>query len=850
VNDDTFSSTARRTADPGRAIGPYRVVRELGRGGMGAVYLCEDTAVGDRPVALKVVLDPEAGGTEARERFQREIRHLGTLRHRNIVQVLFAGEHEGRPYFVMEYVPGRDLGRHLEDLRGKPEEERLAEIVRLMARVADGVAFAHQAGIVHRDLKPQNIIVRDDGEPMILDFGIARRAGDVSMTGAGPAPGTPSFMAPEQFEGGGDPAHPEAADVWALGAILYLALTGERPFPGRSSAAVAYQVVHQPPIAPRRVNPHTPEAVEAVVLRALEKDPRRRFPTAAAFRDALVSGAAAGARARFRRGATKSIAVALAAMALVVFLWRPWEGAPREAERFATLLRVDRRDVSFDATTVDVASFDPICLFGLDGVPENVPASAVLLDPQGFEISRVPLNPAERAYEAAFRIPPDLRREGLVVTPVVEAEGRAVPVRPATLRFILDATPPRWSGRVVAGADVRPYASYGDETPSAPPGAAVELFAEDAGEVTERTIAVDGMRREATPGPDGALRIEFTAPGEHEIAATARDRAGNEDRRTFRVRITAPESRPGAGPDSRAGSRPAVRRDLAAFPESPGRLERLGAITDFTRPATVELRDGLRVLVRNDLGPFELVWLFRLRDAAGVVLGESRLEPGGLLGSRSYVTVGGVLDLAGKTPAAGPLTPEFVFRDANGAEVVRRPAVRLDWRAPRPPAPKTRVRFETSAGAFTVEIDRTAAPSGAAVFLACVEAGFYQDTVLHDVVPEAYVAGGRYTVGLAVKVDRSIPAATNEWDRPGALRNTALTLALAHDPGDPGSARGRFIINLADQPARDEAKFTVVGRVVGGEDVLRRIAATPVERRGELARVPRGPVVVHSAAIE
>ena len=851
MNDDPLITSAPNAAQPIRAIGPYRVVREIGRGGMGAVYLCEDTAVGDRPVALKVVLDPEQGGREAYERFQREIRHLGTLRHRNIVQVLFAGVHEGRPYFVMEYVPGRDLARRLDELRTMPEHDRLAEAVRLMTHVADGVAFAHKAGTVHRDLKPQNIIVREDGEPMILDFGIARRSGDVSMTGTGPAPGTPSFMAPEQFEGAVPDGAPETADVWALGALLYLALTGEKPFKARSIAAVAYQVVHQAPIAPRQLAPAIPEAVEAVVLKALEKDPRRRYPTAEAFRDALVAAAASGQRARVVRSTARIAVLGLAALALAVFLWRPWERNLRPTEQYATVLRVERRDVGFDAEDLDVATFDPVFAVALAEVRQGASASAVLLDPQGFELSRVPLNPAGLAFEAAFRIAPDLRREGLAAVLRIEIDGRPVSMRPAKVRFLLDASPPQVVATLSFGDSSRTWPEgAADDPPVVPIGTILELRTKDAGRVVECELFIDGVRSAERVAPDGQVRVPLDRPGDREIALRARDRAGNEDRRVYRIRVAAPESRPEGVASSRTNSRPIVRRDLKDLPVSFGRLERLGATTDFTRAATLELRDGVRVLVRSELGPFELEWFFRLRDSSGSILGACRLEPGGLLGTRSYLTVSGTLQLAGKTPQPGALSAEFVLRDREGAEVVRAVPTRIEWRAARPPAIRPRVRFDTSAGSFTIELDRGAAPGNVATFLSCVETGFYAETIVHDVVSGVYVAAGRYTPGLAVKVDRTIAAAPNEWDRPGALRNVAGTVALAHEPGDPDSARGRFIVNLTDQPASDVAKFTVVGRVVVGLDVLKKIAAGTVERRGELARVPLGPIAILGTTVE
>jgi cyclophilin family peptidyl-prolyl cis-trans isomerase/predicted Ser/Thr protein kinase len=845
LNDDTMIHAAAGGVAPGRTVGPYRVVREIGRGGMGAVFLCEDTAVGDRPVALKVVLDPQQGGHEALERFQREIRRLGVLRHRNIVQVLFAGEHEGRPYFVMEYVPGRDLNRWFEETAALPEPERLELAAKLLARVADGVAFAHQNGTVHRDLKPQNVLVREDGEPAVLDFGVARHREDVSLTSGAAAPGTPSFMAPEQFEPGHE-GPPEAVDVWALGSIAYLAFTREKPFKGRSVAALSYQVVNTDPIAPRKLNPAIPPALEAVVLRALEKDPHRRFRSAAEFRDALLAATGDGAHARtVRRAASAAGFVVLAAL-LGLLLWRPWEAAP-VVDAYATLLRAERTDVAFDARRLTLSTFDPVCILALDGSLRGAIVEAALAADDGAILSRVPVNPAGPAFEAAFRVPDERRREGLELTVKVFAGGVAVPVRPAALRFVLDATPPRLAADVVDGGRARPWGVEPDAPPPiVRPGAYVEVRAHDPGGAVVSEFSVDGVRRAAPDLAAGPLRIDFDAVGERTATLRVRDAAGNEEARTFRVRVVATESRAASEPASRA----APRRTVADLPAAVGALEQVGRATDFARPAPLEAKDGVRVVVRNLLGPFELDWRLRVRDAADAVVGECVLEPKGLLGARSFVTVAGTLNLALARPAPGPLAAEFVLRDATGAEAVRKLDARFEWRAAEPPAAKPRVRFATTAGAFVVEVDRAAAPENATAFLAAVEAGFFVDTVVHDVVPDQTVAAGRYTSGLSIKPDRALAPAKNEWSRPGALRNVAGTVALVSEPGDPDSARGRFVVNLADQPRSDEAKYTVVGRVVEGLDVLRNVSRAPVEKKGGLVRLPRTAVKVTGAVVE
>jgi eukaryotic-like serine/threonine-protein kinase len=218
--------------EPGKSIGPYEIVRELGRGGMGRVYLAKDASVGGRLVAVKLILEDGGVSEEARLRFDREIKNLARLRHSNIVTIFTAGLHDGRPYFVMDYVPGRDLSRYLDELTTSSEAERVRKIVRVMAKTSRAVQYAHAKEIVHRDLKPANILVASESdEPMILDFGIAKYVGDTSLTQGRDSPGTPQYRAPEQIDVELK-TRDEPIDVWALGVILYRALCGTHPFKG------------------------------------------------------------------------------------------------------------------------------------------------------------------------------------------------------------------------------------------------------------------------------------------------------------------------------------------------------------------------------------------------------------------------------------------------------------------------------------------------------------------------------------------------------------------------------------------------------------------------------------------
>src|SRR5262245_29011647 len=265
----------------------YEIETVLGHGGMGVVYKARHVRL-NRTVALKMLLAGPYAGQQERARFQREAEAVAQLQHAHIVQVYDVAEHEGRSYFTMEFVVGGCLAHKL---AGRPQPARQAAA--MMAMLADAVQVAHQAGIVHRDLKPANILLTTDGTPKITDFGIARRLD----SGAGPTQsgellGTPSYMAPEQAAGKTRAIGP-AADVYALGAILYELLTGRPPFRAETAAETTFQVISHEPASPLRLNATVPRDLDTICLKCLHKDPERRYATAQALADDLR---------RFQRG--------------------------------------------------------------------------------------------------------------------------------------------------------------------------------------------------------------------------------------------------------------------------------------------------------------------------------------------------------------------------------------------------------------------------------------------------------------------------------------------------------------------------------------------------------------------
>jgi serine/threonine-protein kinase len=266
--------------------GSYTIEKELGHGGMATVFLAHDRA--GTPVALKL-LNPELGPTVGGERFRREIRVAARLQHPNILSVLDSGVSPVPAgggtlellWFTMPYVNGRNVWERFEQ-EGAPSVD---EVVRIGRAVADALAYAHEQGVVHRDIKPDNIMLEGD-RVLVADFGVARAVSEVSekLTATGMVVGTPTYMSPEQASG--DRELDGRSDIFALACVLYELLAGEAPFHGPTPQATLMRRFTGPPRALRPLA-QIPESLEAAILKALARDPKDRFPTAAAFSAAL-----------------------------------------------------------------------------------------------------------------------------------------------------------------------------------------------------------------------------------------------------------------------------------------------------------------------------------------------------------------------------------------------------------------------------------------------------------------------------------------------------------------------------------------------------------------------------------
>lgn len=270
------SSVVQPPIVAGEMFGKYELLRELGRGGMGVVYLARQTDL-DRTVAVKMILSSRLASDDDLRRFLAESKAAGRLRHPNIVGIFEAGEIHGQHFFAMDYVSGTSLAAWGSSSGSTPEQA-----AECLASVARAVHYLHEQGIIHRDLKPSNILLDDDGTPHVTDFGLAQVfTEDGRMTQTGTIIGTPSYMPPEQAAGRLSELSPRS-DVYSLGAILYELLTGRPPFQHDNPLDVLVDVLEGEPDRPMKLNPGVPRELELICLKCLEKDPGNRYSSAKA----------------------------------------------------------------------------------------------------------------------------------------------------------------------------------------------------------------------------------------------------------------------------------------------------------------------------------------------------------------------------------------------------------------------------------------------------------------------------------------------------------------------------------------------------------------------------------------
>src|SRR3974390_2508586 len=259
----------------------YELTHLIARGGMAQVYRARDRLL-DRPVALKVLFPELSVDRAFVERFRREAQAAANLSHPNIVPVFDWGEDDGTYFIVMEFVDGRPLSAVLRD----PQRLPPGQIAQIGASVAAALAFAHRHGVVHRDVKPGHVLITPEGEVKVTDFGIARAVNtEESLTQTGAVMGTAAYFSPEQAEGKGVDAR---SDIYSLGVVLYEMAAGRPPFSGDSPVAVASKHVRDHPLLPHQINATVPPALEAVVMKAMAKNPEDRYAHAEELRADLL----------------------------------------------------------------------------------------------------------------------------------------------------------------------------------------------------------------------------------------------------------------------------------------------------------------------------------------------------------------------------------------------------------------------------------------------------------------------------------------------------------------------------------------------------------------------------------
>ena len=265
-------------------LGDFRIVGELGRGGMGVVYEAIQESLG-RKVALKVVHQVQLDGRRL-ERFHREAQAIARLHHTNIVPIFAVGEHDGLPYYAMQYIRGRGLDAVLADWRRDKtalDEERRRFVARIGIQAAEALQYAHEQGILHRDVKPANLLVDEHQTVWITDFGLAKLAGQDDLTRTGDVIGTLRYLAPEALRGRTGPEN----DIYSLGLTLYELVTRNSPFGDVTASELLRQLSESQPTRPRKVDASIPRDLETIVLKAIAPEPADRYPTALALADDL-----------------------------------------------------------------------------------------------------------------------------------------------------------------------------------------------------------------------------------------------------------------------------------------------------------------------------------------------------------------------------------------------------------------------------------------------------------------------------------------------------------------------------------------------------------------------------------
>jgi eukaryotic-like serine/threonine-protein kinase len=354
----------------------YRLKQKIGSGGMADVWLADDTEL-DRNVAIKILHDRFAQDKEFVQRFQREAQSAAGLQHPNVVGIFDRGAFRDTYFIAMEYVDGPSLKDLVKGGMG------VQDAIDFTRQILGAARFAHRKGIIHRDLKPQNVLIDAEGRARVADFGIARGGENSDITATGSVMGTAQYLSPEQAQG--KPTTP-SSDIYSIGVILYEALTGRVPFEGDSAVAVALKQVSEAPRRPSAINPNIPPALDAVVMRALAKDPEARFTDADAFLRALDAAERAPDQPRPQDTAAYAAVSpeGEAHHAGDEVVYEEWEDRPgRRRWRWFVLALL----VAAVAGLVAFALTRPSHVAVPDVIGQNVDAASQILDSKGFNVA-------------------------------------------------------------------------------------------------------------------------------------------------------------------------------------------------------------------------------------------------------------------------------------------------------------------------------------------------------------------------------------------------------------------------------------------------------------------------------
>ena len=356
----------------GQSISHYKILERIGEGGMGVVYRAHDENL-DRVVAIKLLAARSESSSEDALRFEQEAKAISSLSHPHIATIHDRGEVDGKPFLVLEYLPGGTLREKLRRRREEGGEFSLREILRYALEAAQALAHAHRRGVIHRDVKTDNMILTEEGSVKVTDFGLARWAGSARITGRGSMLGTAVYMSPEQAQGLEADAR---SDIFSFGSVLYELAAGKPPFEGLYPAAVAYDIINAPTPSLRAQRPDLPQELEGVTSKALEKKPENRYQSMedlvadlSSLRDAMISDSGtqpAPVHAR-RRGRLHWVAAAAVLLAIALGGWL-WIDRPAPADVPAPVAAA--RPISVAVLPLENLSADPGQDYLADGMTE------------------------------------------------------------------------------------------------------------------------------------------------------------------------------------------------------------------------------------------------------------------------------------------------------------------------------------------------------------------------------------------------------------------------------------------------------------------------------------------------